>query len=946
MVLLVLMILECLKTGKRALIYPLFPSKTYFLSGARSERDIKDFVTEKCKKCGMKATNRGTIAGANLEISSACNILGAMGVLEQSSLEERIEPDLVNIPPGLPEPPADESKVEDYLSFLAWKWNKTIDALSIESQQSQASEIASSSSIQPSRPPPPLPPSSSSHTQSNPQQTSSSSSQPPPLLLPPASSSSSSAGGAFPSSSSAINSSSNGTTHDLSIPSSKSLLPPSNSLQTSLIAPPPPSSSSTSSSLIPSHLNPPSSSSHLPLLNSSQPLPTNSSHSQSHTADFHDDMDFVDLLFQSHDQLTHPSSSIHPDDLPPPLIPLDPSQTQTTTATNVTFSQSNLPPLPSLQHPSEAEAKEEGNKPSTSTSTISRKSASSTKIWKLRSHLKMRRPAAKTTSSSRKEGGGEEVVEEIEAEEGEGSDQITKFLFTAEKILSQWGEESFYEHISLEIEEKLLRRVAGQCTLYINPDSQHNKPLDNNLNDPNNPATDDSQGGSHPSHVNSLLIHSHVGTRYLDPHYSNNNIDNIPMTSSTASNSLTTPGGGAAPSSSSGKGKSGGGSRSKNAQSSSNSASQLPKTPKDSAAETSSSSVQPKVPEDLLAPTNLPKEYQYNDSTTALSLIEKVKKSKRQKGHCLSSIYTGYNQPLSSSASSLYSPNQFSSAYLNTLKNIAQKTASTYWEFPLPSSPTGDNKKSSKSGQNGSSSYVSSINSSGSEKISAEGMMTVAEYAKTLHLSNVTITNSFLNSNNFNANNILLNGAYPNLSVNLFRRYVPPLSIYNYERSFPSSQPIIKPANSLKSSSAKPSSKDIISSPICYPDLLITTLEIPWKTIVPEFQVIRSEEMGLSFYNEQSHLPNYTLPLSHSTTELLAQLPKPTSKTKGGEKIHRSASFDAQAVQSVNSTIFRCRSVSEVFAPAYREVSLGVDSNVSEYFCFDLIAECISFVEW
>lgn len=44
-VLLVLMILECLK------------------SGAKSERDIKDFVTEKCRKCGIKATNRGTIAG-------------------------------------------------------------------------------------------------------------------------------------------------------------------------------------------------------------------------------------------------------------------------------------------------------------------------------------------------------------------------------------------------------------------------------------------------------------------------------------------------------------------------------------------------------------------------------------------------------------------------------------------------------------------------------------------------------------------------------------------------------------------------------------------------------------------------------------------------------------------------------------------------------------------
>eukprot|EP01034_Spumella_vulgaris_P023376 gene23376-29590_t len=79
------MLQSCHKSGKDPSKAAIFLTRTIVSSlcgGPLSERDIKTIVVDKCLELGIKSTNRGTIAGLNLEVSTVCSVLASIGVLE------------------------------------------------------------------------------------------------------------------------------------------------------------------------------------------------------------------------------------------------------------------------------------------------------------------------------------------------------------------------------------------------------------------------------------------------------------------------------------------------------------------------------------------------------------------------------------------------------------------------------------------------------------------------------------------------------------------------------------------------------------------------------------------------------------------------------------------------------------------------------------------------
>lgn len=85
-------IAERLKPGKA-------PSKqTVFLmlciidamkNGPISEKEIKEHIMRKCRIYDIKSTNRGTVAGSNIEVSAACHILSSVGIIESFSENQK-----------------------------------------------------------------------------------------------------------------------------------------------------------------------------------------------------------------------------------------------------------------------------------------------------------------------------------------------------------------------------------------------------------------------------------------------------------------------------------------------------------------------------------------------------------------------------------------------------------------------------------------------------------------------------------------------------------------------------------------------------------------------------------------------------------------------------------------------------------------------------------------
>eukprot|EP00602_Paraphysomonas_sp_CaronLab_P013009 CAMPEP_0185043430 /NCGR_PEP_ID=MMETSP1103-20130426/42895_1 /TAXON_ID=36769 /ORGANISM="Paraphysomonas bandaiensis, Strain Caron Lab Isolate" /LENGTH=1245 /DNA_ID=CAMNT_0027583601 /DNA_START=9 /DNA_END=3746 /DNA_ORIENTATION=- len=58
----------------------------FLLPGPMSEKDIRIAVSARCKEEGIKMTGKGLISGTTLDVFSVCNILQAIGVLEEASM--------------------------------------------------------------------------------------------------------------------------------------------------------------------------------------------------------------------------------------------------------------------------------------------------------------------------------------------------------------------------------------------------------------------------------------------------------------------------------------------------------------------------------------------------------------------------------------------------------------------------------------------------------------------------------------------------------------------------------------------------------------------------------------------------------------------------------------------------------------------------------------------
>jgi hypothetical protein len=728
-------------------------------------------------------------------------------------VEERVELDLV-ISPNLPDPPTEETGVEDYLSFLAFRWSKTIESVAAETQ---SVEITSASS--------------------------------------------------FPNEAK------------------------------------------------------------LELKFGGQPQQQHQGQHQHQNIQLfptsdrtEDDMDFVDILLQSGEQMgllpdnqlrvegmqnsfaaqQSYGSGYQPQALHPTELPLAGSSYVQTAQLpgNQIPNEKNV-----LEFPIPKDSAETRDQPRTG-SQLLRKSASSTKIWKIRPHLKRNKKQSEQL-----------VADHESAEDGQKDDDITRFLYSVEKILNLWGEKAFTEHSTLEVEEKLLRRIAGQCCLSIR--SKQNK--------------GGNTGGA--SHV--PVPPSHVGTRYLDPHYSNNNIDNILMTTSAPF----------VPSSSS-KNKSSQNRRS-GAQGSNSNANAVPPV---SQPHDIGPSLNPPpmeiIVDDTPPATSYPREYESNDTMTSQLLIEKVRKSKRQRGRCLSNISSAHSSSLgySGGSSSAYTPNLFNSSYVNSLKNITQKTAESFWLFDSQDMNDslldgGSSKKSVKT----SSTVPPSSNSSNTAIGSTTDPLCLAEFTRYAHFSNTVISNTYLNSSNFNPGNLLVGGSSPSLSLPMFKKYVAPLNIVNFHvkcddsKSPPREHDRFK--SSRKSNQNQQDSNPLIIAPIYYPDLIISTLEISWRSIVPEFQTIKSDE---SFLSTDA---NHTIQLSCDSLNPQLESQK-VGKSRSHDKLLRSSSFDFgsnfphRGNSKINSTIFKSRAITEVFAPSFRELP----TQVCSFFIACFFFLCIRFI--
>ncbi len=53
--------------------------------GPATEKELRAAVIDACKRDGIRATTRGTVAGLNLEVSSVCGVLALLGIIEPAN---------------------------------------------------------------------------------------------------------------------------------------------------------------------------------------------------------------------------------------------------------------------------------------------------------------------------------------------------------------------------------------------------------------------------------------------------------------------------------------------------------------------------------------------------------------------------------------------------------------------------------------------------------------------------------------------------------------------------------------------------------------------------------------------------------------------------------------------------------------------------------------------
>ncbi len=286
---------------------------------------------------------------------------------------------------------------------------------------------------------------------------------------------------------------------------------------------------------------------------------------------------------------------------------------------------------------------------------------------------------------------------------------------------------------------------------------------------------------------------------------------------------------------------------------------------------------------------------------SGFDLIEKVRKSRRQRGSSIVNMGAS-----SSSSATQGSQLNSSSFYLNNMRAVCLKASQSFWNTE---SKLDDEYILSDNGEDApsTSNQLSKSRKVSSTSTIASTQMSVMELLKQLVGSNTTtiVNNSLVNTIvSGYSQNLAVNGSFPNLSISTLRHYSFPISTCSIDI----------PSNSFVCD----------QSFIYLPDLIVTTIDIPWKSLVSEFSIIKGDDvmrihsLSTSHENEKEDFefdggnsadlhatPQLNRKRSHSRT--FSQLEYISQNSLG---------CSSDSIRSV----MRLQVSSDVVAPSFREI--------------------------
>lgn len=177
-------------------------------------------------------------------------------------------------------------------------------------------------------------------------------------------------------------------------------------------------------------------------------------------------------------------------------------------------------------------------------------------------------------------------------------------------------------------------------------------------------------------------------------------------------------------------------------------------------------------------------------------LIDKIFKSKRQRSKATSSASNGAAT--------------FSASHLQSLRSVCQKTEAFLKAYAVDESGGEENGKHRK------------------PKAVAAESISFAEYVRSMHMQNAQVTPNAILGGLASASNVLVAGAQPVITAASVRRNAQPhqLSLTTPEFSLD--------ADGVKS----------LQYPIQLPDLAVSTIEVPWRSLVTEFSLVVLDDAG------------------------------------------------------------------------------------------------------
>lgn len=265
-------------------------------------------------------------------------------------------------------------------------------------------------------------------------------------------------------------------------------------------------------------------------------------------------------------------------------------------------------------------------------------------------------------------------------------------------------------------------------------------------------------------------------------------------------------------------------------------------------------------------------------------LIDKIFKSKRQRSKATSSASNGAAT--------------FSASHLQSLRSVCQKTEAFLKAYAVEESGGEENGKHRK------------------PKAVAAESISFAEYVRSMHMQNAQVNPNAILSGMASASNVLVAGVQPVITAASVRRNAQPhqLSLTTPEFGLD--------ADGVKS----------LQYPIQLPDLAVSTIEVPWRSLVTEFSLVVLDDAGefvdglsnkLLSHAEQS-VEQSASSSATATTETAATTERGGSSTgkPSSKKRSRSSSQlaheDGQPDQVSVHHVLKRKIISEVLAPGVR----------------------------